>query len=284
MCVVCVPRRTGKTSTLTIRIIRSLNCSTEKEFEEKLNQLQAKHAEEFSALGNAAGEDDSPTAAAPEAATTTTTGAEESSNDAAAAAATLVDPEEEARQRKLEKARRKREKQREKEQQREREIAEETANAGPSPRDVENAQILERLAPLNLEISEVAADGHCLYRAVAAQLTAGQTYSDVRALCAQTLQAHADEFSPFCEYTETAPDFEAYVDQVRSSAEWGGHLELRALSLALAKQVHVYSAQSPTALIIGQEEVKDDENPIRLSYHLHYYALGEHYNQVIPKS
>ena len=51
--------------------------------------------------------------------------------------------------------------------------------------------------------------------------------------------------------------------------------------MALSKQVHVYSAQSPKALIIG-EEVSDD-NPIQLSYHLHYYALGEHYNQVVPK-
>lgn len=25
----------------------------------------------------------------------------------------------------------------------------------------------------------------------------------------------------------------------------------------------------------------DDDDPIRLSYHLHYYALGEHYNQVV---
>ena len=51
--------------------------------------------------------------------------------------------------------------------------------------------------------------------------------------------------------------------------------------MALSKQVHVYSAQSPTALVIGEDV--HDEDPIRLSYHLHYYALGEHYNQVVPK-
>lgn len=250
----------------------SVVCSTEKEFEEKLKQLQAKHAGEL-------GDIDTDAVSAAPAESSSKATQEQPPEEAVPIA---VDPEEEARQRKIEKARRKREKQREKEQQREREIAEETANAGPSPRDVENAQIMQRLTPLNLEIAEVAADGHCLYRAVGAHL--GQTFDDVRTLCASTLQEHADDFMPFCEYTEVAPDFDAYVNQVKSSAEWGGHLELRALSLALKKQVHVYSANSPTALVIGQDEVKEDDSPIRLSYHLHYYALGEHYNQVVPKS
>lgn len=261
----CTPLRAFAQSSLTGTML----FSTEKEFEAKLTQLQVKHAEELGALGGG------------DAVQADETTSEEKQQQQPPPP--TADPEEEARQRKLEKARRKREKQREKEQQREREIAEETANAGPLPRDVENAQIMERLAPLNLEIVQVAADGHCLYRAVAAHLT-DQSFTSVRALCAATLQAHADDFSPFCEYTETAPDFDAYVNQVRSSAEWGGHLELRALSMALSKQVHVYSAQSPTALIIGQDHVQDDETPIRLSYHLHYYALGEHYNQVVAKS
>jgi OTU domain-containing protein 6 len=191
----------------------------------------------------------------------------------------LVDPAEEVRQRKLEKARRKREKQREKELQREKEIEEENANAGPSPRDVENAQILDRLGPLNLDIREVSADGHCLYRAVAAHL--GKSYREVRSICANSLKEHEEDFAAFAEITEDAPDFAGYVERVRVSAEWGGHLELRALSTALSRQMHVYSAQSPTALVIG-EEVSDDK-PIRLSYHLHYYALGEHYNRVVSK-
>ena len=73
------------------------------------------------------------------------------------------------KERKLEKARRKRAKQREKEQRREKEIEEETAKAGPAPRDVENDIINQQLTPLSMEIAEVEADGHCLYRAVAAQ-------------------------------------------------------------------------------------------------------------------
>lgn len=91
-----------------------------------------------------------------------------------------------------------------------------------------------------------------------------------------------DEFAPFCEYTDAAPNFDAYVQQVRSSAEWGGHLELRALSMAVRRPVLIYSAQSREPISIDQDGC-DLENPVRLSYHLQYYALGEHYNQVVPK-
>jgi OTU domain-containing protein 6 len=103
---------------------------------------------------------------------------------------------------------------------------------------------------------------------------------------------HEHDFSPFCELTDSVPDYETYVDRVRSSADWGGHLELRALSIALKRPVVVYSAQSLEPLRIeeqqreGESELSSDNNddPIRLSYHRSYYALGEHYNQVVPVS
>ena len=99
-------------------------------------------------------------------------------------------------------------------------------------------------------------------------------------LCADTLVAHEDDFSPFCEYTDEVGDFSAYVERVRSSADWGGHLELRVLSLALKRPVWVYSATQLKPMIIEADET-DDGSPIRVSYHQHYYALGEHYNEVV---
>lgn len=74
------------------------------------------------------------------------------------------------RERKQLKARKKKERQKERELQRQKEIEEETANAGPSLREVELEQIQAVLTPLNFEVAEVEADGHCLYRAVAAQI------------------------------------------------------------------------------------------------------------------
>lgn len=97
-------------------------------------------------------------------------------------------------------------------------------------------------------------------------------------MCADTLLSNQDEFAPFCEYTDDAPDFDSYVDRVRSSAEWGGHLEVRALSMALKRSIIIYSAQ--TAEPITVEAGQGSDVPIRLSYHLQYYSLGEHYNLV----
>jgi OTU domain-containing protein 6 len=102
-------------------------------------------------------------------------------------------------------------------------------------------------------------------------------------LCATTLAQNEDEFSPFCEYTEDIPSFDAYVERIRNSADWGGHVELRALSLALKRPIIVYSAQQSHPLEIHLEDF-DEKDPIRLSYHLHYYSLGEHYNCVMLKS
>lgn len=101
--------------------------------------------------------------------------------------------------------------------------------------------------------------------------------------CADSLLAHEADFSPFCEYTDEIPDFAAYVERVRSSADWGGHLELRALCIALRRPIHVYRAHAAEPLVIDEQGCNDGNDPIRLSYHLSYYALGEHYNQVVEK-
>ena len=101
-------------------------------------------------------------------------------------------------------------------------------------------------------------------------------------LCADTLSEHQDEFAPFCEYTDEITSFDEYLSKVRNSAEWGGHLELRALGIALGRPILVYSVQSGAKpLAIHEIEEGAGAEPILLSYHLHYYALGEHYNQVV---
>jgi OTU domain-containing protein 6 len=92
------------------------------------------------------------------------------------------------------------------------------------------------------------------------------------------LKSNEEEFAPFCELSDEITEFDHYVDRVRSSSDWGGHLELRAIGMALNRPIEVYSVHSGSKPLI----IHESENaPIRLSYHLHYYALGEHYNQVV---
>ena len=191
---------------------------------------------------------------------------------------------------KQEKARQKRAKQRQVELERQTQIEQETAEAGPSPRDVE-LERLHQLIGAHYVIADIPADGHCLYRAVAAQLNnPAQDYRTVRGICADRLLQHANAYAPFAELEQGAT-FTNYCERVRFGTEWGGHLEIRALATALQRSIHIYSvaaAANGYTAVEPEDQVQrnsghNELDPIRLSYHVHYYALGEHYNQVIPK-
>ena len=135
----------------------------EAEFDAKLKALEEMHAKEIAEVEGSA-----PTSVD---ATTDTTGSP--ATDVANAT-----KEDEEKERKQSKARRKREKAKEKERERELEIERGNAEAGPSLRQIEVEQIQNQIAPLGLQISEVASDGNCLYRAVAAH--SGGTYQETR--------------------------------------------------------------------------------------------------------
>jgi OTU domain-containing protein 6 len=202
------------------------------------------------------------------------------------------------------------------------------ASIGPSAREVEMDRLKELyLEPNNLDIVEVPADGHCLFRAIAEQLnnelmTTRRRYVEkycyaeeeqdddyehilmdykiLREKCADALALYETTLAPFCEYEDS---FQNYVARIRSSADaWGGHVELRALSQALNRTIIVYSASAPPLIMNGissltGDEVKEEEEavtlstlsastikePLRVSYHRHYYALGEHYNCVVVR-
>ncbi|KAL7500319.1 hypothetical protein ACHAWT_010485 [Skeletonema menzelii] len=197
---------------------------------------------------------------------------------------------------------------------REQRIKEENAKAGPSRRQMEMEALQKlQLYPRELEVEEVEADGNCLYRAVSVQCSRlgvnissdvpGQEgYGKIRSVCADVLLGeNRAEYEPFAEFGEGhgAHDsgdhpatYEQYVNNVRSTSTWGGQLELRALSEALKVPIVVFSAESPP-LTMGEEHYPDGEDSegkdwskkkaVLLSFHRHYYALGEHYNSVIPK-
>ena len=94
------------------------------------------------------------------------------------------------------------------------------------------------------------------------------------------MRSHKEDFEPFINIEESAGSFDDYCDRVASpvAAVWGGQLELRALSAVLRRPIWVYDALQPTVRM-GE----GDGEPIRLSFHRHFYSLGEHYNSVIAK-
>jgi OTU domain-containing protein 6 len=69
---------------------------------------------------------------------------------------------------------------------------------------------------------------------------------------------------------------------VANSSDWGGQLELRALAMALQVPIHVFSAENDV-IRMGEEFETTNNLPLQLTYHLHYYTLGEHFNSVTQK-
>jgi len=202
------------------------------------------------------------------------------------------DDEAERARRKKEKAQKKRQNRADKEAQKEADKERERREAGPSARELELESLAAALSAQKpvMKIHEIPSDGHCLYRSVADQLNrfrpdlldfkgpADQMYKEVRRLCATSLRGHVEGYAPFAELKE-GEDFEGYCGRVESSADWGGELELRALADALKVRIHVFQAGADKPLVLGDGPAA---SPLRVSFHRHYYALGEHYNSVVP--
>lgn len=88
-------------------------------------------------------------------------------------------------------------KKKQKEQQGQAQIESDMANAGPSNREVESDAIISenKFRENNLEIMDVEADGHCLYRAIGHYLS--KSHEEVRVLAACFLESNSDSFAPF---------------------------------------------------------------------------------------
>ncbi|XP_047620285.1 OTU domain-containing protein 6A [Phacochoerus africanus] len=139
------------------------------------------------------------------------------------------------------------------------------------------------LGAKNLEMKDIPADGHCMYRAIQDQLVFSVTVESLRRRTAEYMRKHVDDFLPFFSDPETGDsysrdDFLSYCDDIVLSASWGGQLELRALSHILQTPIEVIQANSP-AVVIGEEYTK---RPLILVYMRYACSLGEHYNSVKP--
>lgn len=154
---------------------------------------------------------------------------------------------------------------------------------------------------------EINPDGHCLYSAIACQLdelglglrpnperfpvsstTASRIdtvasplhdgYRAVRAVTADFIQQHADEFAPFME-----EPLEEYVRKVRLTGEWGGQLELQAIARAYGVDINVLQGDGRIEKIEAGDADVDERPQIWLAYYRHTYGLGEHYNALTKR-
>ncbi|XP_004694509.1 PREDICTED: OTU domain-containing protein 6A [Condylura cristata] len=150
-------------------------------------------------------------------------------------------------------------------------------------RHKEEEKLAAILGAKNLQMKDIPADGHCMYRAIQDQLVVTVTLECLRGRTADYLRKHADEFLPFFSNPKNSDgsrleDFMSYCDDIVHSASWGGQLELRALSHILQTPIEVIQADSPIVLI-GEEYTK---KPLVLVYLRYACSFGEHYNSVKP--
>lgn len=193
------------------------------------------------------------------------------------------------------KAKKKQEKKEFKEKLREevkKEIEASSSSLGPSPREIENNRINGQLVKEGLCVKIMLSDGHCLYRSVSDQLhlypdpptSPILTFQELRQRTAKHLRENREDYAPFLGIEPYSEEFNDYCANIENEhkAEWGGQVELRALAESLQRRIFVYSADAPVLRMGEETRLAMEKPPLRLSYHKHFYALGEHYNSVVP--
>ncbi|RDW60912.1 OTU-like cysteine protease [Coleophoma cylindrospora] len=165
--------------------------------------------------------------------------------------------------------------------------AKKEAASQPDQREVERKRLLADFELKGLTEKVIRPDGHCLFSAVADQLSqAGiplnpgneevaenERYKVVRHAAAKYIQGHPDDFVAWLD-----EPLEDYVHKIRDTAEWGGHLELLALAKTYNVEICVLQNGPPQNIepgLDGQEPGK-----IWLAYYRHGFGLGEHYNSL----
>lgn len=171
------------------------------------------------------------------------------------------------------------------------EAAEQEASQMTDHRAVEKTYMLAEFRRHGLVEHEIRPDGHCLFSAVADQLSLlgiplvpqaqegkktgeEEGYRVVRRRAAGYVQAHSDDYAGFLD-----EDLEGYVSKIRDTAEWGGQIELSALANVYGVEICV--VQDRDTEVIGPSTPTDGERKkIWLAYYRHGYGLGEHYNSL----
>ena len=112
------------------------------------------------------------------------------------------------------------------------------------------------------------------------QLNSELKVPELRNLVSETLLRNKEDYQPFLSLDDKG--YEDYCAKMATTPKWGGQVEITALSKSLKKPIEVIQADGPL-VEVGKEE-HSEELPIILTYHRHYYGLGEHYNSVVPLS
>ncbi|KAH9966903.1 hypothetical protein BC827DRAFT_1354488 [Russula dissimulans] len=156
---------------------------------------------------------------------------------------------------------------------------------------------------------EVIPDGHCLFSAVADQLSILNIvppqeahYVFMRRAAAEYMLAHPQDFVPFLPSIEGEDgtgagdagvigpqEYARYCASIGDTAVWGGEPEILALSRTYNVPIHVVQGGQPPVVVHDPSGAPathnlKDQRAVRISYHRRMYGLGEHYNSLRPRT
>jgi OTU domain-containing protein 6 len=167
--------------------------------------------------------------------------------------------------------------------------AEEEASNMTDHRARESESMRKTIEAQSLTEHPIAPDGHCLFSAIADQLSHASipltshgepAYKTVRRDASSYMLDHRDDFAPFLE-----EGIEGYAEKMRDTAEWGGQLELMALARRYGVEIRVVQDEGRVERIGEEEGLKEKGTGkvLWLAYYRHGYGLGEHYNSLRKK-
>ena len=137
-------------------------------------------------------------------------------------------------------------------------------------RDDIDEKFKKHLETLGYFIREVGGDGNCLFRAVCEQMEGNENnYAEYREKCVNYMKENKDTFQPFIEDDEP---IDKYIERLSKNTDWGGNLEIYALSMLLEANFYIYIHEHPMYIVKNFEKPKKN---VMLTYH-----DGKHYNSL----
>ena len=106
------------------------------------------------------------------------------------------------------------------------------------------------------------------------------SYKTLRKAAAGYMKSNEDHFKSFLSLESAT--FESYCRRIERTNAWGGQHELLALSHVLKRNIQVMRHDMSIQMFPDPEtQAPYEGDPIRLSYHIHEYSGGEHYNSIV---
>jgi OTU domain-containing protein 6 len=201
-----------------------------------------------------------------------------------------VDREDDGVMMRKSKAQKRRERKEQEAKQREIEIQQGEEENKTSARQLESKALNKILKSRNLMLHHIKSDGDCLYNAIRHQLELNGIFEfsvdALRKIAADYIRENKNELIFYMPSSRgddimSKEEFDEYCNQIENTKAWGSQLEIQALSNKLKLKIEILQSDcKPT--ISGGDFINRPH--LIVTYHRHFYGLGEHYNSTISKN